>query len=423
MKKIKLLFVDPVANHNKVYNMDQINDTQFVSAWGRVGNNLSSQTYSMSEWGKILRSKLNKGYKEVENTDLVKNISTVSTADNLKPNIRKLLEKLNKYAKEAIKLNYDIAPMDVSKVLVTNAQTIIDDINKQLQLNVSVPSINTLLLKLYNTIPRKMKNVRDQLVNVALDNDKELDKMHDKMTMEQALLDTMKGQIAASEANAGNDTTNASGQTSKVLTVLDQLGLDIEDVTKQEEDTLKQMMTDSSHRFIEAHKIVNYKTQKNFDAEIAKSTNKETKLLFHGSRSENWLNIIREGLVLRPNAHKVGTLFDEGIYFADEADKSLGYINGGRWINGSKIDDNWLAVYEVHMGKMMTFKQLGPLELNAKIDLAEYIPNNGYDSFYAEKNKKSISGKSKIRYTLSRNEYIIFNENKCTIKYLIQINA
>lgn len=412
MKKIKLLFIDPVANHNKFYNMEEIVGDKFIAHWGRVGSNGSKQEYPMSDFDKILRSKKNKGYNDVtvDDTIIAKSGTGVTTVDNLKPNIKALLEKLNKYAKEAIKLNYDIAPMDVSKVLVTNAQTIIDDINKILELNVSIPAINALLLKLYNTIPRKMKNVRDQLVNVPVDNDTELDKIRDKMVMEQGLLDVMKSQITAVE----NDPASANTTQSKVLTVLDQLGLEIDEISKTEEDMLKKMMTDSSHKFIEAFKIVNYKTQKNFDNEITKSSNTETRLLFHGSRAENWISILKTGLVLRPNAHTTGTLFSHGIYFADDADKSMGYIDGGRWSSNGSVSDNWLAVYDVHIGNFATYNDL-PKTTAKNVDLAEWIPKKKYDSYFANRNIEK-------RYNLRKNEYIVYNEAKCTIKYLIHVN-
>lgn len=62
----------------------------------------------------------------------------------------------------------------------------------------------------------------------------------------------------------------------------------------------------------------------------------ETKELWHGSRNENWLSIIKNGLRLHPNATITGKMFGDGIYFAPEAKKAYGYVSctGTYWANG-----------------------------------------------------------------------------------------
>lgn len=54
---------------------------------------------------------------------------------------------------------------------------------------------------------------------------------------------------------------------------------------------------------------------------------KDVKLLWHGSKTCNWISIIKNSLMLNPNAEITGKMFGDGIYFAPKADKSFGYTS------------------------------------------------------------------------------------------------
>lgn len=409
MERIKLLFVSADNNHNKFYDMEQISDERFIVHYGRVGSKGSKKEYPIRDWDKVYKSKTRKGYQDVTtNHKVYTGKSSGMDLSQLKPKVRDLIEKLNKYAKEAFKLNYESEISDISEHMVEKAQELINEINEYSEIGSDRTKINQLLMSLYRTIPRKMKNVKDSLIQ---GNDKltaeMFDKLNDKMSVEQGLLDVVQGQLDKLKADTDDDTIDNS----KVLTVLDKLGLDIDNISDTDEQMLKNLMNESKHRFVQAFEVINYKTQKAFDKEVSSATDKKTQLLFHGSRAENWLNIIRGGLVLHPNATTTGKLYDNGIYFADVADKALGYIDGGRWNSVNGKQDNWLAVYEVHLGKQATSDDLP----NTHVKLHNWVPDNGYDSYFARK------GKDK-RYNLYRNEFIVYKESKCTIKYLIQVN-
>jgi len=405
MKTVKLIHNSTDNTVKKFHNMTQLDDSTFEVHYGSAGSKGVKQKYPMSEWDKMIRDKKRKGFNDVTSNDKIVRIGDASFVD-LKPKVKDLLEKLNKYAKEAIKLNYTVEISDVSELLVEQAQELIDKINSKLQIGANMSEITMLTLSLFKKIPRKIKNVQESLIKPITDSNS-LDAARDKLTVEQGLLDVIKGQL--DKAVASDDVTDAVDN-SKVLTILDNLGLDIDEITPAEEQMLKDMMNESKSKFISAYKVINFKTQKAFDNEISKSKNKTTKLLFHGSRSENWLSIIRSGLQLHPNAVTTGKLFDNGIYFANVADKSLGYISGGRWNYGSSDNDNWLAVYEVHTGNACTYNDLN----NSNVRLHDFVPQNGFDSYFADKNIER-------RYRLMRDEYIVYKEEKCTIKYLIHI--
>jgi len=412
MKKVKLIMIEPGANNNKFYNMTELPGGKFEIHFGRVGTDGRKIQDDMSNWDSTYRSKVRKGYNDVTANSTITRIGGAGGSDlgTLKPKVKTLLELLHKYAKEAFAINYTVEVADISELLVQQAQDIIDKINSKLKVNADVSEINALLISLYKKIPRKIKNVQESLVPPITDQ-KILDKANDKMVIEQGLIDVVKSQLVKADATV----IDPAIKQSKALTYLDQLGLDIDDITAAEETMLKGMLEETSHKYLDAYKVTNFKTQKAFDTEVGKSKNKTTKLLFHGSNTQNWLGILKSGLVLHKSSS--GGLFNAGIYFADRAQKSLNYINGGMFSKSSSVADNWLAVFEVHLGNIFQYRDLIPMEKGSKsIDLAQYVPKNGYDSFFGEK------GLSGGRYHLANNEYIIYNEHKCTIKYLIHIN-
>lgn len=76
-----------------------------------------------------------------------------------------------------------------------------------------------------------------------------------------------------------------------------------------------------------AYRIENRKLEKKFAACIKESGygRKDIHFLYHGTRNQNVWNIIKEGLLLDPNAQITGKLFGKGLYFANKAKKSFNY--------------------------------------------------------------------------------------------------
>lgn len=420
MKYNKLIFVDSDVNHNKFYEMKDNEDGTFTATWGRVGATGQTAQYSMNQWDKKFKEKTKKGYKDVTENVVEAVIATPSGNTNIitsikDPHVKTLIDTLKRYSKETISNNYNIEVRQVTEKAVNTAQGLIDEIFGLIYKDSDITKINNLLIELFTVIPRKIKKVKDNLIQNELDNDNIIQEWKNELGKEQALLDVMRSEVEMAKQHATNIENHKS------VDELEELGLEAQPVTKDEEDMLKKLMTDSSNRFIKAFKVINKRTQLNFDKFVAKSDNKSTKLLFHGSRSENWLSIITTGLVLRPtNAVITGKLFGHGIYFANNADKSLGYIDGGRW-NNSSSKQTWLAVYDVHMGNAWVLQNRDFISnIHNKMDDKKILQykdnnNNNYDCVWAK------SGLNYGGSPLRKDEIIIYNELQCTIKYLIEV--
>ncbi len=158
--------------------------------------------------------------------------------------------------------------------------------------------------------------------------------------------------------------------------------------------------------------VININTQPHFDEFIQKSKNKNTKLFWHGSRNENWLSILKTGLILRPtNAVITGKMFGYGLYFADKCRKSLNYtsLRGSYWAGGSQ-HTAYLALFEVHTGEQLQLK-IRKDWCGALTEEKLKQRNTKYDSVFAKGGADLIN-----------NEYIVYNQHQCTVKYLVELS-
>jgi len=172
------------------------------------------------------------------------------------------------------------------------------------------------------------------------------------------------------------------------------------------------MMGGHAKQFKCAYQVINHSTQKDFEDFVQNNTNQKTELFWHGSRNENWLSILKEGLVLRPaNAVITGKMFGYGLYFADKFRKSLNYtsLSGSYWANGT-ANRGFLALYNVHVGKQFKIKK----HENWCYQLSE----DNLRKQQKDANSLFAQGGADLR----NNEYIIYNHHQCTVRYLVEVN-
>ena len=299
------LIMVTTANNNKYYNLFPEGD-QFRVEYGRVDATKTTAYYPMSKWNSQISSKLKKGYQDVTDLkkDLVQEISTANPESPYKEienaAVRAIVEKLQSLARETIRKNYTVKASSVTQDMVDAAQKIIDALANN---SSSIEEFNSNLLKLFTVIPRKMGNVRDYLASKTEDFAKIVSK-------EQDLLDVMRGQIYVKQ-----DDEPATTVEKKQQTILEELGLVMEEPTADDVALIKTLMNESAGKFRKAWRVTNLKTQDRFDKFVADNDIKDTRLLFHGSRSENFWSIMKTGLVLRPtNAVITGKMFGYGCY-------------------------------------------------------------------------------------------------------------
>jgi poly [ADP-ribose] polymerase len=124
--------------------------------------------------------------------------------------------------------------------------------------------------------------------------------------------------------------------------------------------------------------------------------------LYHGTRTENLLSILKNGLVIPKSSasHVTGRLMGDGAYFSDIATKSLNYAQG-YWGHGTTDNNCFMLLCSVAMGKFYVPNGTG-----------ESLPKQGYNSTFAKAHKSGVLN----------NEMIVYNVNQCNLNYLIEFS-
>ncbi len=393
LKIAKLIKVESSVNNNKFYHMLEKGDGTFVAEYGRVGNSsVQKRIYDMELWDKKYNEKLSKRKGYLDKTDLfvTEASSSPSSLSINNSNVRSFVDDIMGYANESIDRNYTVSAAQVTQKQVDEAQDAIDKIDKKIRKlkpggkKKKLENINEILQHLYMVIPRKMKKVKDSLLYTDNDVDQGMiDWATNMIGAEQDTLDVMRGQVGApitAEESFGLEIYN----------------LAIEEVTPEEAKSIKKLLGSDKHRYIIAYKITNLSTQKKFDSGLKKVDSKKTKHLWHGSGNQNWWNIMKLGLMLRPAARVTAKMFGDGTYFADDARKSIGYT------------ESYLAVYDVHVGDWLHVQ--GHDYWMRDLDNDLLLSKGKYNSLFSEGG-----------YDGSNNEYIIYREEQSTIQYLVKI--
>ena len=100
---------------------------------------------------------------------------------------------------------------------------------------------------------------------------------------------------------------------------------------------IKTLMNESAGKFRKAWRVTNLKTQKRFDNFVTDNNIRDTKLLFHGSRSENFWSIIKTGLVLMGATVMFSNIQKFGIYGLGIAWLVTPTVIIFMWLLGTKV--------------------------------------------------------------------------------------
>lgn len=392
------LIMVTAENNNKYYNCFPEGDN-FRVEYGRVNSTKTITNYPMSKWESQISSKIKKGYKDVTDlkTALVEEIKTDGTKykDIENESVRRIIEKLRSLARDTVKKNYSVSSASVTEEMAYEAQLVINNL-------ISIKSVNKFndeLLKLFEIIPRKMDNVRSYLI-------KSTDEIDKVISREQDLLDIMRGQIVTKSTTTEN---RAKEIDNSGITILDEMGITMRECTPEEINEIKDCMKESSYHFSKAWRVDNISTRKKYEEFIKAYNIKNTKLLFHGSRTENWFSILKTGLKIRPtNAITTGAMFGFGSYFAPKCQKSIGYTSlGGSYWAGGKDNVAYMALFDTAYGKPYNVYNFDSKYYSMSFDKLPV----GCNCLHAH------AGNGMLR----NDEIVYYKTEQMTIKYLIEI--
>jgi poly [ADP-ribose] polymerase len=114
-----------------------------------------------------------------------------------------------------------------------------------------------------------------------------------------------------------------------------------------------------------------------------------------------------QGLVIRPSSTN-GSALGRGLYFADWADKSIGYtsLKGSRWGNG-RDNPACMAVFSVKLGREKKVKEQNR-------EGHEGAARGEYDSMHAVAPPNPISWPR-------RDEFTVYNDAQATIAFIVEL--
>ncbi len=412
-----LILVDPNNNgvdSNKFYKMAGNGDDTFTVEFGRVGATPQTKTYPMSKWNSTLASKLKKGY--VDRSDLMQEViadskiedksngvDEFSLVQNL--SVREIVKRLWDYANKTIQSAYSVRAEAVTQAMIDAAQEKIDYIAANYK-NWSVEEFNKNLNELFIIVPRKMKRVSDCLVSDSSEYDK-------KLSEEQSLLDTMAGQVYKPKARI----VDAGSEIKASESILQKMGITMEEATQEDIAKIKKAMGDSAGKFYKAWRVTNLETEERYQKFTSENNIGNVKLFCHGSRNQNWFNILKMGLKIRPaGVITTGLMFGKGAYFSNSEKyhggvaKSIGYTSlGGYWTRDYQ-NCGFLAFFDVAIGDSVD----------------AYSFDSKYYSYNLERlkkdNPKAWSLWAHGNTSMLRNdEIIVYDDRQMTIRYLVEI--
>lgn len=401
-----LVFVSNADNHNKYYKQIPNGDGTWTAEYGRVGSKPQKRVYSSSQYESKYREKLAKGYVDQTHlmTDLIEKVETKKSNEYKEiedKSIAEIVQRLQDLAKKAISDNYTVKAEAVTQAMVDNAQEIL----LKLTSIKTVPAFNKRLIDLFAVIPRKMSKVENYLATKTDDFPKIIQR-------EQDLLDIMKGQIYKPEIKKEEKQDKPLND----CTILEANGLIFEKCSPADIRKIKLALGESEHKFKNAWKVTNIETQRKFDEFVKTNDIKKKKLLFHGSRNENWWSIINTGLKLKPtNVIITGKLYGMGTYFAPKAKKSIGYtsLSGSYWAGGNS-SFGFMALMDVAYGTPYDV-----YDFDSRYHRMDY---NLLQTFKPGANCLHAHAGASMGYSSLRNdEIVVYKEEQCTIKYLVEI--
>ena len=191
-------------------------------------------------------------------------------------------------------------------------------------------------------------------------------------------------------------------------------GITITRATDADDARIRAMLpSDIAERVETVYAVHNPKKEINFKAYCARRNITTTKELWHGSRNENWLSIIKNGLRLNPNATITGKMYGDGIYFAPEARKSYGYTScqGTYWANGSS-HAGFMGLFTTAYGNpchetdSMYYRY-------GRNNPQKYLTRKGFDCLHA------LSSKTSLRH----DEIVFYHESAIVLSYLVKIKS
>lgn len=424
VNKKTLNFFDAVKNSNKYYTIElhkgDVNYRVFTD-YGRLGITSTKQvretddlSVAEKEFDKIFKSKVKKGYKEVElaqsttGSDKAKELIDINEVKPKKPKKAKK-SQLHPDIQDFVKQIFDEAGRKLNQFVrgdsstdgasplgklslrqINKGRNLLQDISDVInnKSTVTIDDVLGLSNEYYANIPKSF-GFRVSPSQIAIKTPEEVAEQIDMLKFYEDSL--RMGDVIYDVSNIDKQYKSLKSDIG-LLPKTDKMHKFLVDYVRNSESIHHNVTLDVKNIF-----TVKQNNCPDFDDSVGNK-----KLLFHGTRSANMPGILSSCLRLPTQlkgVHITGAMFGPGLYFADNSTKSSQYSCSKFGGTANKFDSAFMFVSEVALGKI------------EKVENSHYFlePSKGYDSV------KGVAGRS-----LLHNEYIVYKENQHQLKYIIE---
>ncbi|KAK5940734.1 hypothetical protein PMZ80_007151 [Knufia obscura] len=288
--------------------------------------------------------------------------------------------------------------------------------------------------KYYSTIPHVFGRNRPPMI----DN-------NDAITKEVAMLDTLTDMEVANTIMKADSTKSKDGAS---VSRLDQhfKSLKLKELTPLEHKSneykeLQKLLLNTSsdghglrYRLQDIFRVERPGEAERFEKSVKKLKDRQTFLLWHGSRTTNYGGILSQGLrIAPPEAPLNGYAFGKGIYLADCSSKSANYcmssMSGGTGILLLVEAELSRPLYEIDTGDSNAEEAAKKHNCIATKGIGQEVPLKFKDAGCVHESLKRVQmpdgklGQNKNHKGgyLQYNEYISYNVEHLKIKYLLKV--
>ncbi len=413
---------DVDRNNNKIWIIQEHDNGDIVSQWGRVGDSLQTKTwggagaafYDKKKKEKLKVKKGRDAYTQVEVLD-----STRQTSSNPLPK-----SELSQVAERDIEYDSDTTRDLIRWLSEVNVHNILQ--NTTIKYNaaegvfrtpigiVSQPVIDRARILLSEMAPYVLGQAFEDPALKKAANEylrlipRDLGRARDKLKLyrvfpdaaaiqgQSDILDSLEASVASLMTNVPAETTLIQEDRvfrAKLASVADKKI--IGDVQKLFDKTRQSIHVSYAYKLANVYEVNIGSMKEGWDKDGSKMEN--IWRLWHGTNYANLLSIIFKGLQV-PKSYTNGWNFGQGLYFSDQSTKSLNYA-AGYWDNTfSKQYRCFMFLADVAMGKYWSPKG------------SERKRPAGYDATFAEGGKCGIAN----------NEMIVPRTGQANLVYLVE---
>lgn len=318
-KEAYLTCIHPESNNYKYYHLKP-GPYGIGATYGRIGakagdpfgtKDLQTPYPSYMYWIRYYE-KVSKGYKDQSDVYLTKThkpkpaTDAPATAKETKivksnPVSEALYVQLMGYARHVVKTS--LVDEHVTEGQVNKTKKLVQKLGGYK----TVKGFNNCLQEILQVSPRQARYINLMFAKGTQDFAKILQREEDLLAAMDA--------VATADSNDTKD-------------CFEKFGIEVYEARPEQVKQVMEKLDNSQKKLVKKiYRVIHKKSKKAFDEYLKENHIHHVKQLWHGSRNENWMSIMKNGLLLNPNAQITGKMFGNGIYFANSSDKSFGYTS------------------------------------------------------------------------------------------------